>query len=58
MNYFLFVKLGLVILTFSLISGCYRMPTDEDYSLVPVTNNPSITCEKPSALPGMPAVGY
>ncbi len=29
----------------SLLTGCYRMPTDDDYSLVPTTNNPSVTRE-------------
>ncbi len=27
-------------------SACYRIPTDDDYSLVPLTNNPSVTNEK------------
>jgi hypothetical protein len=27
----------------TLLTGCYRMPTDDDYSLVPMTNNPTTT---------------
>jgi hypothetical protein len=36
-----------------LLTGCYRMPTENDYSLVPTTNNPAVTLEKnDSPLPG------
>ena len=28
--------------------GCYPMPTDDVYSVVPATNNPDLTREKPS----------
>lgn len=39
------------------LSGCYRMPSEDEYSLVPTTNNPAITHEKPgSLLPG--GMGY
>lgn len=38
-----------------LLSSCYRMPTDDDYSVVPTTNNPSVTHEKPVSL--VPGVG-
>lgn len=42
------------LLTLCTLTGCYRMPTDEDWSLVPTTNNPAITCEKnDSPLPGL-----
>lgn len=37
--------------------SCYRMPTDDDYNVNPVTNNPSVTREKPSNNL-MPKVGY
>lgn len=30
--------------------GCYRMPSDDDYSLVPTTNNPDITGDRGSGL--------
>lgn len=30
-------------------SACYRMPTDEDFSIVPMTNNPHITRESQSS---------
>lgn len=26
--------------------GCYRMPSDDECSLVPTTNNPDVTREK------------
>lgn len=32
-------------LLITLITGCYRMPTEDDYSLIPTTNNPDITRE-------------
>ena len=57
MNFLKINKLLALFFTSLLITGCYRMPTDDDFSLIPVTNNPSITCEKPSALPGMPTSG-
>lgn len=28
--------------------SCYRMPTEEDYSVVPSINNPDYTREKPN----------
>lgn len=33
----------------SLVS-CYRMPTENDFSVVPTTNNPSVTYEKNDGL--------
>ncbi|MEC7840487.1 MAG: hypothetical protein VX777_10660 [Chlamydiota bacterium] len=36
-------KLTLASACLVLLSGCYRMPTEDDYSLVPTTNNPVIT---------------
>lgn len=51
------MKLLTRMIFFSLISmslwGCYRMPTDDDYSLIPMTNNRDFTKEKAEALPGM-----
>lgn len=34
----------------STLFGCYRMPGENDYSLVPTTNNPAVTCEKKDSL--------
>lgn len=46
---FLYVATLLIALT-----GCYRMPTDQDYSVIPTTNNPDITGDKRvSPLPGV-----
>lgn len=32
------------------LSGCYRMPTEDDCSLVPTTNNPDITKDQGNSL--------
>lgn len=29
-----------------LATACYKMPTDEDYTTIPTTNNPDITRDK------------
>ena len=42
-----------LILVSTLCVGCYRMPTEDDFSLVPTTNNPAVTCEKSEGLPGL-----
>lgn len=39
-----------------LLSGCYRMPGDDDFSTNPATNNPAITCEKSGGM--MPGMNY
>lgn len=39
-----------------LLTGCYRMPSENEFSLVPTTNNPAVTCEKRSS--GIPGLGY
>lgn len=28
------------------LTGCYRMPSEDDYSLVPSTNNPTVTRQR------------
>jgi hypothetical protein len=38
------------------LTSCYRMPTDDDFSVVPTTNNPALTCDKNDSL--IPSVGY
>jgi len=43
-------KILLPILLLGSLASCYRMPTDDDYSLVPTTNNPSVTCAKENNL--------
>lgn len=45
--------LTVLVLAMAIISltSCYRMPTDDDYCIVPTTNNPSVTYEKSSFLP-------
>lgn len=39
------------------LASCYRMPTEDDYNINPLVNNPTITREKPSQKL-MPSVGY
>jgi hypothetical protein len=39
-------KIMLSFLFCSCLTGCYRMPTDDDYCLVPNLNNPDITRDK------------
>jgi hypothetical protein len=39
------------------LTSCYRMPTEDDYNINPLVNNPTITREKPSQQL-MPSVGY
>lgn len=48
-----FVILTTLSLSMSAFCGCYRMPSDEDVSLIPTTNNPDVTrdCGN-SMLPG------
>lgn len=38
------------------LTGCYRMPTEDDFSVVPTTNNPAVTCEKNDNF--LPGLGY
>jgi hypothetical protein len=37
-------------------TSCYRMPTEDDFCVVPATNNPAVTREKPQGL--VPQVSY
>lgn len=46
----------LTLITFSCLTSCYRMPTENDFSEVPTTNNPAVTCEKQTSI--LPGVGY
>lgn len=51
-----FIKLFfLATITITALTSCYRMPTDDDYSLIPMTNNRDFTREKSDGIPG---VGY
>lgn len=36
-----------IVSTFNLVA-CYRFPDEDEYSVVPATNNPDVTREKPS----------
>jgi len=45
----------LILLSLIAVAGCYRMPEDDDFCVIPNTNNPNITRSSghQSALPGM-----
>lgn len=54
------MKFALCILAVAfsfLCVGCYRMPTDDDVSLLPATNNPNLTRQTGSTSP-MPSISY
>jgi hypothetical protein len=34
------INLTLFTIAMILLSSCYRMPSEDDYSLIPMTNNP------------------
>lgn len=36
-------------------TSCYHMPGEDDYSVVPVTNNPDFTKSSKSGAPSMPS---
>jgi hypothetical protein len=40
----------------SILTGCYRMPSENEYSVVPRTNNPDLIRERPNTF--TPAVNY
>lgn len=46
----------MTLLAFNL-TGCYRMPTDDDYCVVPTTNNRDITRERTESS-HVPQVNY
>lgn len=49
------IRILLIALPF-ICSSCYRMPTDDDYCLIPVTNNPSVTSAKGNS--AIPSASY
>lgn len=48
--------LMLLSLTLCLFTSCYRMPTDDDYCVIPTTNNPDVNNAQSASF--MPSVGY
>jgi hypothetical protein len=54
---FFFTHLMVAFVLANFCISCYRMPTENDFSVVPTTNNPAVTCEKPNTI--LPAgLGY
>lgn len=49
-------KLLLVSFVLVTLCSCYRMPHEDEYSLVPTVNNPSVTCDKNDC--PLPQIGY
>lgn len=56
----------MILIVLATAASCYRMPTEDDYSLIPSTNNPDY-CRSNSGKGksnrsdnsgGMPALGY
>lgn len=50
------LKLSLLCLISLTCTACYRMPNEDEYSVVPTTNNPSVTREKQTN--PLPGIGY
>ena len=50
------MKWILLLAVAALFAACYRMPSDDDYCLIPATNNPSVTGAAPSS--PMPSTSY
>lgn len=46
---FIFLAMGILCA----MTACYRMPTDDDYSLIPSTNNPAFSRQKTNEIPGL-----
>ena len=38
------------------LSSCYRMPAEDEFSVGPTTNNPAVTNERPESF--IPGMGY
>lgn len=52
----IFLKILSAILALSFLNSCYPMPTNDDYSIVPLTNNRDFT--KEGASPLIPNMDY
>lgn len=53
----LLIKSAVCALIFvSCFSSCYRMPSDDCVSTIPITNNPQIVPQKGPKM--MPSIGY
>jgi hypothetical protein len=49
-------NLALIVTSALILTSCYKMPSDDDYSTIPTTNNPDLTREKNDSM--MPGLGY
>ncbi|MFA6916745.1 MAG: hypothetical protein WC222_10145 [Parachlamydiales bacterium] len=50
-----FITLALLLVTITTLTSCYRMPTDQDYCVLPTTNNRNVTRERAQQSP-MPGI--
>jgi len=51
----LYASIASLFILAVLLNSCYPMPTDDDYSLLPSTNNPEMTRQRAeSVMPQMP----
>ncbi len=49
------LSLIVVIIMSGVVTACYRMPTDDDYCVLPMTNSPDLQRKDSKS---MPSVGY
>lgn len=52
---FLYTSLFILSLV---LSGCYRMPNDDDCCLIPTTNNPDVYKDRSAGTNIMPSAGF
>lgn len=48
------IIIPLVFIVLTSLTGCYRMPETDEYSVIPATNNPDVCggSSSPSLIPG------
>jgi len=49
---------AIVVLLLLAGTSCWRMPGEDDVSVLPNTNNPALTHQTQSSTPWMPSVDY
>lgn len=51
------IKIPVALIILTSLTACYRMPTENDYSLIPNTNNRDLTRDHPSTS-AAPEISY